>query len=282
MTALLALASTIFIGSADFLGGLTSRTANGIRVAAFVAVAGMPLAVIVAVLYGAERVTATDAAWSVVTGLCVSLGLASFYTAMGRGLISVVAPVTAVTGAVVPVVYDLVRGERPGTIVLIGLVTALAAIAIVSIAPSEQHEDAVGVDTTVIGLSIGSGLLFGVFYVALSRVSESAGIWPVPIGRLAGSILLVVLAATLTKRPSGGERGLMPMVLAISTLEVVAEVPLIVALHRGPVAVASVVASLYPVMTVILAGVVLHERLSRLQYVGVASALIAVVLVATG
>ena len=84
------------------------------------------------------------------------------------------------------------------------------------------------------------------------------------------------------ERPSGGERRLLPFVLAIATLEVAATVPLIFALHRGPVAIASVVASLYPVTTVFLAGLVLHERLSRLQYVGVTCALVAVVLVSTG
>jgi drug/metabolite transporter (DMT)-like permease len=282
VTALLALASAVFIGGADFLGGLTSRTANGIRVAALVAVVGMPLAVVVAVVYGAERVTATDVGWSVSSGLAVAVGISCFYTAMGRGLISVVAPLAAVVGAVSPVVYDLVRGERPGMVVLIGLAIALVAIAVVSMAPSDQHPGAVGVDAKVIGLSIASGLFFSVFYISLSRVSPSAGLWPVPISRGAGSVLLVVLALCLTSRPEAGERHLLPTVLAISTLEVIAEVPLIVALQRGPVAVASVVASLYPVMTVILAGVVLRERLSRLQYVGVSCALVAVVLVSTG
>ena len=118
MTAFLALLSAVFIGGADFVGGIASRTANGIRVAAFVAVVGLPLALVVSIAYGAERVSRTDVAWSVLAGIAVAVGIGCFYIGMGRGLISVVAPVAAVTGAVIPVVYALVRGERPGVLAL--------------------------------------------------------------------------------------------------------------------------------------------------------------------
>ncbi len=146
VTALLALLSAVFIGGADFVGGLTSRTANGIRVAAFVAVAGLPVALVVSVAYPAERVTGEDVLWAALAGIAVALGLGSFYLGMGRGLISIVAPVAAVTGAVIPVAYALVRGERPGPIALIGLAIALVALAVVTLAPSEQHEDALTID----------------------------------------------------------------------------------------------------------------------------------------
>jgi drug/metabolite transporter (DMT)-like permease len=282
MTALLALVSAVLVGGADFVGGIASRTANGVRVAAFAQVVGLAFAVPVSIAYGADRLGASDVSWSVLSGMAVGGGFGLFYTAMGRGLISVVAPVAAVTGAVLPVVYALARGERPGTTAVVGLAIALVAVAIVSMAPAEQHADAGVVDGIVIGLSIGSGLFFGTFYIAFSQISDDAGLWPVTLERVAAASVLVVLAVTLTHGPIEGVRRLLPYALAIGALEVAATVPLLLALQRGPVAVASVLASLYPVTTVILAGSVLHERLSRLQYVGVVLALAAVALVSTG
>lgn len=282
MTALLALLSAVFIGGADFIGGLTSRSANGIRVALLVAVVGLPMALAVSIVDGADRVGRADVIWSVLAGIAVSLGIGCFYIGMGRGLISVVAPVAAVTGAVIPVIYALARGERPGPIALVGLAIAFVAVAVVSLAPSEQHPGAAVVNRNVITLALVSGVFFGLFYVAFSRVSDAAGLWPVTIERLAATVVLLVLALVLTSGPLTGARRVIPATLVIALLEVAAVVPLLLALQRGPVAIASVVASLYPVTTVLLAGLVLRERLSRLQYVGVACALVSVALVSSG
>ena len=282
MTALLALLSAVFVGSADFLGGMTSRSANGIRVAAAVSIVGIPPALAVALIYPADRVTATDAFWASLAGIVVAVGIGCFYLGMGRGLISVVAPVAAVTGAVVPVAYGLLRGERPGPVAICGLVIAFVAVTVVSLAPSEQHPDAAGVDATVIALAVAAGILFGLFYVTLSRASDDAGLWPVAIERLAASIVLAVLVVAVTRGPFGGARRLAPAVVAIAVLEIAATAPLLLALQRGPVAIASVVASLYPVTTVLLAGIVLRERLSRLQYTAVVCALVSVALVSSG
>ena len=283
MTAFLALLSAVFIGSADFVGGLASRTANGVRVATFVAIMGLPLAFVVSLAYGAEHLGLDDVIWSVLAGIVVAVGIGCFYIGMGRGLISVVAPIAAVTGAVIPVVYGLGRGERPSELALIGLVVAFAAVAVVSLAQSEQHpETTVGVDRHVIALALASGLFFGLFYITLSRVSDEAGLWPVTITRAAASVVLVILSLILTRGLLGGVVRLWRTVLLIAILEVSAMVPLLLALQRGPVAIASVLASLYPVTTVLLAAFVLRERLSRLQYVGVACALISVALVSAG
>ena len=283
MTAFLALLSAVFIGSADFVGGLASRTANGVRVATFVAVMGLPLAFAISLAYGADHVGRDDVIWSTLSGIAVAVGIGCFYIGMGRGLISVVAPVAAVTGAVIPVVYGLARGERPGSLALIGLLVAFAAVAVVSLAQSEQHpETTVGVDRNVILLALASGLFFGLFYITLSRVSDDAGLWPITISRAAAAVVLVILSLTLTGGILGGVARLWPTVLVIAILEVSAIVPLLLALQRGPIAIASVLASLYPVTTVLLAAFVLRERLSRLQYVGVACALVSVALVSTG
>ncbi len=282
MTAALALLSALFVGGADFLGGVTARRENGIRVAALVSALGVPLAFLAALFDRGAAVSGADILWSSLAGVAVSLGLGAFYIGMGRGLISVVAPVAAVTGTVVPVVYALARGERPGTAAAVGLVIAFVAVAVVSLAPAEQHPEAATLDRTVVVLALVAGVCFGLFYVFFSRASDDAGLWPVAIERVAATAALLVLVLTLTRGPLTGVRSIVPAACVIAALEIAATVPLLLALQRGPVSVASVVASLYPVTTVLLAGIVLHERLSRIQYVGVACALVSVVLVSTG
>ncbi len=282
MTAFLALLSAVLIGGADFLGGFASRTASALRVAALAQVAGLPLAFLVAVLVDADRVSRGDVAWALGGGVAVACGFACFYTAMSRGLISVVAPLAAVTGASVPVFYALLRGERPGTMASFGIVTALVAVVIVSIAPADPDHAHLAITPDVVGLSLLAGGCFGVFYVAFSLISEDAGLWPVAFQRSAAAVTITALALALTRGALQVPRRLVRLVLTIGVLEVGATVPLLLALQRGPVAIASVLASLYPVTTVLLAALVLRERMSPRQLTGVALALVSVALVSAG
>lgn len=282
MTAFLAILSAVLVGGADFLGGLASRTASALRVAALAQAAGLPFTFVLAVVVDAERVAGDDVAWALGSGVAVACGFACFYTAMGRGLISVVAPLAAVTGAAVPVFYALARGERPGAAASIGIVIALVAVVIVSIAPVAPEHSHLAITPDVVGLSMLAGGCFGTFYVAFSIISEDAGLWPVALERTAATITLVTIAFALTRGALVLPSRLARLVVTIGVLEVGATVPLLLALQRGPVAIASVLASLYPVTTVLLAALVLRERMSRLQLVGVGLALCAVVLVSTG
>lgn len=276
MTAVLALASALLVGGADYLGGVTSRIVPPVRVAALAQLVGLLFAVPAAILVPADAVRPGDVAWGLASGVAVGAGLALFYTAMARGLISLVAPVAAVVGALVPVAYALGRGERPGAVAIGGIALAVLAIALVSVTPGATRHGRDG-----LGLALGAGALFGVFFVCLSLPSPDAGLWPVPSSRIASSIVLVGLALATTGGVSLGRRH-RPTVTAIGALEVAAAVALLLALQRGPVAVAAVLASLYPVTTTFMAAVVLRERLDRLQGVGVALALVAVVLVSAG
>ncbi len=282
MTAFLAILSAVLVGGADFLGGLASRTASALRVAALAQAAGLPLAFLLALVVPADRVTGGDAAWALGSGVAVACGLACFYAAMGRGLISVVAPLAAVTGAAVPVFYALARGERPGAAASVGIVVALLAVVIVSIAPEDPRHAHLAITPDVVGLSIFAGGCFGVFYVALSLISDDAGLWPVALERTTATLTLTAIALALTHGALTVPSRLARLVVTIALLEVCATVPLLLALQRGPVAIASVLASLYPVTTVLLAATVLRERMSRLQLAGVCLALVAVVLVSAG
>lgn len=276
MTVLLALGSALLVGGADYLGGVTSRRAPAVRVAALTQLVGLVFVVPTAILVSAETVRPHDLAWGAASGAVGGVGLALFYTAMARGLISVVAPLTAVTGALVPVVYALGRGERPGTIPLAGIALAVLAIALVSVTPGTTRHGRDG-----LGLALGAGVLFGLFLVFLSLPSEDAGLWPIPASRTAAAVVLAGLALAT----SGGvslPRTLHPTVVAIAAIEITAGVALLLALQRGPVSIAAVLSSLYPVTTAFIAAIALRERPDRLQGVGIALALVAVVLVSAG
>jgi drug/metabolite transporter (DMT)-like permease len=278
LTALLAVTSALLVGGADFVGGFLSRTVDAVRVAAAAQLVGLALAVPTALFVASERVTTSDACWAVGSGVAVALGLVCFYTAMTRGLISVVAPVTAVTGALVPLLYALGGGERPGEAAVAGIALAIVAIGLVSLGPMGPAEAAASRDA--LPLAIAAGVLFGLFYVCFARVHEDAGLWPVAISRLTSATVLVALAIVLTGGLSVG-RAAAPWVVAIGALEVAAAVTLLLALQRGPISVASVLASLYPVTTTFLAALVLRERLRGLQLAGVALALVAVALISS-
>ena len=278
MTALLAVTSALLVGGADFVGGFLSRTVDAVRVAAAAQLVGLAFAVPTALFVASERVTTSDACWAVGSGVAVALGLVCFYTAMTRGLISVVAPVTAVTGALVPLLYALGGGERPGEAAVAGIALAIVAIGLVSLGPMGPAEAAASRDA--LPLAIAAGVLFGLFYVCFARVHADAGLWPVAISRLTSATVLVALAIVLTGGLSVG-RAAAPWVVAIGALEVAAAVTLLLALQRGPISVASVLASLYPVTTTFLAALVLRERLRGLQLAGVALALVAVALISS-
>jgi drug/metabolite transporter (DMT)-like permease len=279
VTAFLALTSAAIIGGVDFFGGLISRRLPPVRVAALVQVAGLLCAIPAAFLFDWERVTAGDVGWSLVSGATVGLGLGLFYTALARGVISLVAPVTGAVGATIPVVWDFTRGEIPGAPAVVGIVLAIAAIVIVSLATGA---DGGGDDETrAILIGIGAGVLFGLFFVTYSLTDSDAGLWPVPISRIASAAVLLGAALVLTRGVAVPGRELPPIGL-LGLLEVIGAALLLVALQRGPVSVAVVLASLYPVTTVLLAAALLRERLTRPQLAGVALALIAVALVSTG
>lgn len=279
MTALLALASAFLAGGSDFLGGFSSRRVSAVRVAASTQLVSFLLSVPIAAAVGADRVTSSDVKWSIASGVVVALGLALFYGAMGRGLISLVAPIAAVTGAAVPVVYALARGERPGVAAFVGIGLALPAIGIMSFAPVHHSLDAVKAPA-VIALAIAAGALFGAFFICLSRTSSHAGVWPASISRAASASLLIAFATLFRGGPVAGT--LLRYVIPNGVLECTATVTVVLALQRGPVAIASVLASMYPVTTILLAAGLLRERLTRVQLGGVALAVVAVGLVSAG
>ena len=281
MTAiLLALASAAAYGLSDFVGGLVSRRTSAWAVAvvgaatAGILTAGLSFAV-------AGDPTRADFAWAVVAGLGSGAGAGFLYRGFAAGRMGVVAPVSAVGAAIVPLLVGVLSGERPGPLVWCGIGIALPGIWLVSREPvSEVGREAV---TAAAGLVDGllAGLGFGILFAALGQIPDTAGLWPLAVTQLL-SVPAVILIATMVRESwLPGDRAVLPAVWC-GVLSTVATAAFLLATQRGFLAVAAILASLYPAVTVLLAATVLREHIHRAQGVGLVLCGAAVALVAAG
>jgi drug/metabolite transporter (DMT)-like permease len=281
---LLALASAAVYGAGDFLGGLASRRAAALLVVGVSQFVGLAVAVVLALLLGGE-LTGADAAWAAVGGLTGAAGLGIFYRALADGSMSVVAPVTAVCAAGVPVLAGLVGGDVISTAAFVGLVLALPAVGLVAREPGAGAR----VDVRTVAVALAAGTLFGTFFVLLDRTSDGSGLWPIVVARLASSLAVAVLVVgvfvALRGRPGRAAprlpRSALPLVVAAGVADMSANVLFLLAVRQGQLSVVGLLSSLYPVSTVLLATLLLRERLSRLQLAGVGGCTLAVVLIAS-
>jgi drug/metabolite transporter (DMT)-like permease len=225
--------------------------------------------------------TAADVAWGAAGGVSGGIGVMLFYRALATGVMSVVAPVTAVTGAVVPVATGLLLGERPGAAPLAGIAIAIAAVALLAReAPGNREQPTAGT-RQAFALALGAGLGFGGFFVLLDRTGDDAGLWPLVASRLVTFLVMAAIAA-LTAATIVPKREAVVATLGTGLLDMSANVLFLLANREGLLAVVAVVTSLYPASTIALAQIVLGERLARHQVVGLAMATVAVVLIAGG
>lgn len=277
MPVLLATLSSLVYGTADFTGGIASRRNDGVVVTVVSQTFGCVALVVALAVWPEVTVGASDLWWGALAGVGGGLGLMCFYPALAKGPMSAVAPTTAVCSAVVPLLAGLVAGERPSPPALAGVLLALPAIVLVA-RESGSHGRA---DARVVAMSVAAGVGFGWFFIGVSQASQDAGMWPLAGARVA-SIGLVGSLCLFTGRSFRPARGTTPTVALAGVLDLLANALYLLAATRGLLSVVSVLGSLYPASTVLLAVAFLHERLSRPQWVGVVMAVGAVALVAAG
>jgi drug/metabolite transporter (DMT)-like permease len=272
----LALASAVVYGTADFLGGLASRRASVFGVVALSQVVGLAALLLLLPWLGGT-VTTADLAWGATAGIAGATGLVVFFRALARGVMSVIAPITAVTAAAVPVLVGLVAGERIGIWSAAGIALALVAVVLVS---AEGGLAALrSARPASIPPALAAGTAFGVFFVFLDRTSGEAGLTPLVTARLA-SVALVVVVALVGRQSLRVARAAVPLVAASGLGDMSANALFLLATQQdGQLAITGVLASLYPVSTVLLAQLVLRERLGSAQLTGLVSTLVAVVLI---
>lgn len=284
MAAVLALVSAALYGAADFLGGLAARRAPVIPVVTLAQGTGVALLLALVPLLPPASPSIADLSWGAAAGLAGGAGVAWLYRALAIGTMAIVAPVTAVAAVAIPVAVGLILGERPGALTLIGIITALLSIVLVSQQPAEGGTEGTPADTAVlrmprgVGIALLSGVAIGLFYLCLARTGPDAGLWPLVAARVAStSVFAVGTVAT------GASLRLSPRALTLATvggaLDVAANALYLLAARRGALAVVVTLVSLYPASTVVLAKLFLGERFSRVQAAGIACALAAVLLI---
>ena len=288
MTVALALAAAFGYGVADFLGGFATKRAPTLPVVVLSQITGIVVVVLIAVALPSAHPRSADFAWGAAAGLVGGGGLALFYRALGRSKMTVIAPVTALTTTAVPVIFGLAAGERPGTRAMTGITLAVLAILLVSatVAPSSDGSAwrlRGAIPTSAIGAALASGVCFGGFYVIIRLTSPAAGVWPLAASRSASACLYLVGAIVARQPlPLRAPRAALPTIIGAGAVDMTANIFYLLATHRGLLTVVATLSSLYPATTLILARVVLRERVNAVQSLGLLVAVAAVVLISAG
>ena len=283
MVILLGLAAAVLYGSGDFLGGMATRRAHVLTVLTVAETAAVIAALTAAAMWPGPASLA-GLAWGISVGLTGGLGLIIFYVGLATGPMSVVAPVSGLVSTILPVAVALAEGERPGAGVYAGALLCLVAIVLASSAGDTSAASGSGRPGPgrAIGYGIASGTSFGLFFLLIRNAGQSGELWPVAAGRI-GELAIVLIAAAVLRRgllPRGAGGRLLLAAAGAGVIDVVANICYVAATRTGMFGLAVVLASLYPGVTVLLARVVLGERLRWVQRAGLGLAAIGILLVA--
>jgi drug/metabolite transporter (DMT)-like permease len=273
----LALASALAYGASDFVGGVGSRRHSPWQIALVGQLAGA-LVMVAAGLAVPGSPTIADFAWAAVAGVGSATGGIALYRGLARGRMGLVAPISGVGAALLPLLAGVAFGERPGLVVWLGIVAAMPGIWLVSRGPASGPRS----DTrrsVVDGAVAGAG--FGVLFIALAQISDDAGLLPLAANQLVGAVLTLAAAAALKQewRPTADVLG---WGSAAGVLGSLGTLSFLLASGTTDLAVTGVLASLYPAVTVLLAAGLLHERVSLGQRAGIGLCTLAVAAMALG
>lgn len=272
--AALALAAAASWGCGDFLGGLKSRSLKPVAVL----IVAQPIGAVLLAVWVAVRgqgPPGSDVLWACLAALFGTTGLIAFYRGMAAGALSIVAPIAG-AGAAIPVIWGLAHGDQPSGFQELGFAAALIGVVLASFERRPQTTRlAAGVGWAAIAM-----VAFGGYYIPMHAASQGDFLWAAFVFRLTSTAL--VAAAWLAVRPPRARRADLPALASIGVLDTGGNVFYAAASSNGLVSVVSVLASLYPVVTVLLARAFLHERVHRSQELGIALTLAGIVLISAG
>lgn len=284
MAVILGLAAAFTYGTADFFGGLATRRTRVYTVVLLSQISGAILLVGLIPFFHYVPPTANALWWGALSGIAGAAGVAFFYQGLALGKMSVIAPITAVEAASVPVIFALITGERPTGLALAGVVCALVAVALVSRSPEGDPAEVVGrrgLVSSGIGHALVAGVGFGAFFILLAEAGRDTGLWPLAGVRLS-STLAIAIALVVTRgwqRP--GKTSLL-LIAGAGIFDVAANLFFLLASRQGLLAIVAVTTSMYPATTVLLARFILGERLTGIQLAGLAVAVAGVVAMSIG
>jgi drug/metabolite transporter (DMT)-like permease len=275
---LLALAASLAWGFADFGAGIVARRLPAFVVAGVVESAGLLVSAAVVLALHESPPSASQFAWAAFAGVVGVVGLAAFYRALSLGAMGIIGPITA-TAAIVPVAYGLARGERPSTLQDAGVALAIVGVVAASlerVPDRRRRRFGPGV-----GLALAAALCFGWALVGLSRAAPGGTAWSVFTMR-AAAVPLVLGVVLVSKPPLRASSRALGLLVVVGLGDTFATLLYSIATTRGLLSVVAVLASLYPIVIVVLARVLLTERVARAQLGGVAVALAGVALISAG
>lgn len=274
MGPLLALIASVTFGIEDFVAALAARRTSALTVALGLQLVGLVVLVPVVLLTPGSPSTRALLLGSL-AGLLGTAGLVVYLRAMAVGPMGVVSPVAAITGAGLPVAWGVVvAGDELAAGQLLGVAAGLAAVALVAATPSGGRS---GERVAGVGPALAAGLGFGAFFIALDAAPTDSGLWPLIGARIASAVGVVVLLR-LVSRPAP-PRDAIPLIVVAGVSGMAANALFLLATRVGVLSLASLLSSLYPVVALLLARLVLDERLRRSQAFGAVLAMCAVVLI---
>lgn len=271
---LFGLSSAFSWGAGDFSGGLASKRTSVYTVVVISQFVSLVILVGGVYLFFSEPFSKESAIWGAIAGLCGAAGLVTLYAGLARGPMGVVAPLTAVVAAVVPVVFSIFQSGLPGASDLIGILVALGAVWVISSGKGEAK-----VKIADLGLPVFAGLGFGLFFILIARASAEAVIWPLIFARIS-SIFVISMVGLLLRRFDRPALNQLPIITLAGIFDTSGNIFYILATRYGRLDIAAVLSSFYPAATVFLASILLKERLTRRQWIGVVLVILAVILIA--
>jgi drug/metabolite transporter (DMT)-like permease len=275
----LGLAASLSWGTADFIGGLQARRIPVVAVVLGSQLAGLVLVALVVLIRGEPFPGGDFALYAALSSIGGIVGLTAFYKALSIGPMGVVAPISS-TGAVIPVIVGIATGDRPSALQALGVAVAVGGVALASREAEDEAKSSSRVSAGV-GFALIGALGFGCFFLLIDRASDTDVLWAISVNRVL-SVTLLALALLATRPKLGLKAADMRVLAVVGILDVTANGLFALAATKGLVSVVAVLSSLYPVITVILARVVLKERLRAVQRAGAAAALVGVALISAG
>jgi drug/metabolite transporter (DMT)-like permease len=275
----LALAASLCWGFGDFIGGSKTRVLPVLIVLVCSQLVGLVWIGGVALVANEPVPDSREIVFAALSAVAGTAGLACFFRAIAVGKMSLVVPIAA-TAAAVPVFVGIATGDRPSVLQLIGMPIALAGAVMASREQDAQQRGRGGLAAGVL-LAALSAFFIGLFFLAIDVASDGGAVWASLVNRITSVTLLLVAVAFVRPR-LGNARPHLPLLAVAGTLDVSANLLFAAASTKGLVSLVSVAGSIYPVITVLLARLVLKERVNRVQELGVAAALGGVVLIAAG
>ena len=276
MTLLLSLLSALLYGVADFAGGHATRRNSVFSVMLITQAVGALVAAAAARILGPNAPSLADLAWGLAGGLSGCLGVAALYRGLAAHTAAIVSPLSALVGAILPVAFGAALGERPSGLALAGAALCLPAILLLAYERAETRDRRKLKASFLYGLLAGLG--FGGFFIAVSRSSPGSGLWPLFAARVASFAAIAGIVVAGRKRFSVLKADV-PAALFAGTADMLANVCFLLATRRGLLMLVTLITSLYPAPTVILARVVHGQRISVPRAAGIALALAGVALI---